>query len=409
MGKDLILINGTLLSEAEALQKHLVKLRREIHGYAETGFELTKTASFVKKQLESYGFETKNVGKCGVVADLGNEKAKSTFLLRADMDALPIREETGLSFAAKNGNMHACGHDMNTVMLLGAAKLLKERESLLQHRVRLMFQPAEELLQGARDMIENGVLHHPNVCGAMMLHVLTGTALPSGAVVVSSSGESAPAADYFTITVQGKGCHGSMPQNGVDALSAAAHIYMALQEITAREVSLSQPAILTIGSLQAGEAANVIPDTARMQGTMRTFDENVRARLKKRIVEISRAVASAFRAKATITFDSGCPTLKNHESISRQAHSALSAVLGADKVFTSQELSGGNRVSGGGSEDFAYISQKVPSVMIALSAGSVKEGYAYPLHHPKADFDESVLYVGSAIYATVGLVLKNAL
>lgn len=402
MEKNLTL-TATLLSEAQALQKHLVKLRREIHGYAETGFELTKTASFVKKQLESYGFQTKNVGKCGVVADLGKKSAKSTFLLRADMDALPIKEETGLSFAAKNGNMHACGHDMHTVMLLGAAKLLKAREHDLKQRVRLMFQPAEELLQGARDMIENGVLHHPNVDGAMMLHVLTGTELPSGTIVVSSEGVSAPAADYFTITVQGKGCHGSMPQEGVDALSAAAHIYIALQEITAREVALSQPAILTIGCLQAGAAANVIPDTARMQGTMRTYDEKTRARLKERIVSISKAVASGMRAKVTVTFDSGCPTLKNHESISKQAQSALADVFGAGKVLVSQALNGGNRASGGGSEDFAYVSHKVPSVMIALSAGSVKEGYAYPLHHPKADFDENILYIGSVIYAAMGL------
>ncbi len=407
MEKNTLLLDDTLLPDAQKLQKDLVEMRRKLHAYAETGFQLDKTTAYVKKQLERMGCRVRDCGKAGVIADIGRQTAKKSFLLRADMDALPIQEETNLPFAAKNGNMHACGHDMHTAMLLGAAKLLKERESALQNRVRLMFQPAEELLQGARDMIENGVLHRPNVQRGMMLHVLTGTALPSGIVVVSSGGVSAPAADYFTITVQGKGCHGSMPQDGVDALNVAAHIYIALQEITAREVSLMQPAIITIGSLQAGEAANVIPDTARMQGTMRTFDEDVRARLKKRIANITRLVASAFRAKAQITFDSGCPTLKNDEKMSDAVYQILSQTLGEEQVFTSAQLNNGKSASGGGSEDFAYISHKIPSVMVALSAGSAKEGYSYPLHHPKADFDERVLCVGSAVYAAVALELEK--
>jgi len=255
--------------------------------------------------------------------------------------------------------------------------------------------------------------------------VLTGTPLPSGTVVVSSKGVTAPAADYFTISVQGKGCHGSMPHDGVDALNALAHIYIALQEIPAREVSLSQPIILTVGRLQAGAAANVLPDTAILQGTMRTYDEKTRTRLKKRLVEISRAVASAFRAKATVVFDSGCPTLKNDEKISRYAQKAICAVLTqpvigektstktstktfteTHRVFTSEQLNDGKRVSGGGSEDFAYVSHKVPSVMVALAAGGEKEGCAYPLHHPKTNFDENVLYIGSTIYAAVAFGKK---
>ena len=340
------------------------------------------------------------------MVDIGGGEKKGAFLLRADMDALPMPEETGVSYAAKNGNMHACGHDMHTAMLLGAATLLKMREKQLKERVRLMFQPAEELLQGARDMIEGGVLHRPPVKGAMMMHVLTGTPLPSGAIVVSSKGVTAPAADYFTITAQGKGCHGSMPHEGVDALNALAHIYIALQEIPARELSISQPAVLTVGRMQAGVAANVLPDSGLLKGTVRTYDERTRLRLKKRIVEIARAVASAFRAKANVTFDSGCPTLQNNEKISARAYRAARAIFPENQVFTSAQLNSGKQVSGGGSEDFAYISHKIPSVMVALSAGGEKEGCAYPLHHPKTNFDESVLYIGSATYAAVALALK---
>ena len=411
---------NTIFNEAKALQKELIEIRRRIHGYAEIGFDLPQTKAFVKEKLTQIGCQPIDCGKAGIIADIGRSEDKKAFLLRADMDALPIKEETGLFFAAKNGNMHACGHDMHTAMLLGAAKIIKEHEGELKQRVRLMFQPAEEKLQGARDMIESGVLHRPPVKGAMMLHVLTGTPLPSGTVVVSSKGVTAPAADYFTVTVQGKGCHGSMPQEGIDALNALAHIYIALQEIPARELSISQPAVLTVGQLQAGAAANVLPDSAVMQGTLRTYDERTRSRLKKRIVEIARAVAIAFRAKANVTFDSGCPTLKNDEKISRLAYTAIRAILqksdgessneSGDEagdvthnitVFTSEQLNDGKRVSGGGSEDFAYVSHKVPSVMVALAAGGEKEGCGYPLHHPKTRFDENVLYIGSAIYAAM--------
>lgn len=394
-----------LLEDAKELQQDLVAFRRTLHGYAETGFDLMKTSTFVKEKLMEFGYNPKDCGDCGVVADVGLTQNKSAVLLRADMDALPITEETGLPFSAQNGNMHACGHDMHTAMLLGAAKLLKEREKHIKTRVRLLFQPAEELLQGARQMLEKGVLHRPAVQSAMMLHVLTGVGLPSGVIVVSSGGVSAPAADYFTIQVQGKGCHGSMPHDGVDALSAAAHIYIALQEITAREISLAKPAVLTIGKMDGGRAPNVLPDSALLQGTMRTYDEQTRARLKKRISEIARAVAGGMRAKATVTFDSGCPTLKNDESVSQTAHAALSALFGKEKVFTSEQLNGGNRASGGGSEDFSYISHKVPSVMIALSAGGEREGFTYPLHHPKADFDENVLYIGSAVYVAAAFAM----
>ena len=403
-------MENTLLYQAKSIQKELINIRRRIHGYAETGFSLDKTKAFVKEKLQEYGYAPVDCGKAGVIADIGcvgkQEKANKPFLLRADMDALPIKEETGLAFSAKNGNMHACGHDMHTAMLLGAARLLKVYETQLKQPVRLTFQPAEETLQGARDMLESGLLHRPSVKGGMMLHVLTATPLPSGVFVVSSQGVTAPAADYFTITTQGKGCHGSMPQDGVDALNALTHIYIALQSISARELSISQPAILTVGRLQAGAAANVLPDKAILQGTMRTYDEKTRARLKKRVAEISRAVSSAFRAKTIVTFDSGCPTLQNDKRISQRAYTAAKAVFGENQVFTSEQLNKGNRVSGGGSEDFAYVSHKIPTVMVALSAGSVKDGYVYPLHHPKADFDESVLYKGSAMYAAVALALK---
>jgi hippurate hydrolase len=290
-------------------------------------------------------------------------------------------------------------------MLLGAAKLLKAREKDLKGKVKLLFQPAEEILEGAKNAVENGVLNHPKVDGAMMLHVLTGVPLPMGSVVVAQ-GVSAPAADFFTLEVQGKGCHGSTPWKGVDASAVGAKILLGLQEITAKEVSFTMPSVLSVGSISAGEAGNVIADKGVLKGTLRTFDEGARAYIKTRIEEIAKYTAKAFRAKAKVKFDGGCPSLLNDEKLSALALHTAKALLG-ESVFSSAEM--GSNEEKGGSEDFAYISREVPSVMLALSAGNNKDGYKYPLHHPKVKFDENALCIGSALYTAIALqFLKNA-
>ncbi|MBP3305865.1 MAG: amidohydrolase [Oscillospiraceae bacterium] len=381
-----------LLSEAGTLQAQLEKDRQWLHSHAEIGFGLVQTKEYVKNRLIEMGYAPVECGKAGLVVTAGSGDGK-TFLLRADMDALPIREESDVSFACGTGNMHACGHDMHTAMLLGAAQLLKRHESEIRGTVKLMFQPAEEVFEGSSDMIAGGVLENPAVDAAMMIHVLAGMPIPAGTVIVSAPGVSAPAADYFTIRVQGKGCHGSAPQNGVDALTAAAHILIALQELQAREIEASAGAVLTIGTMQGGTAGNAIADSAQMRGTIRTYDEETRAFLKKRLTEISRGIAAAFRAEATVEFGSGCPTLVNNQALSDQVYGILSELLGSDKVSRSPA---GAR--GGGSEDFAYVSQRVPSLMLALAAGEPDKGFPYPQHHPKVKFDESVLSTGAAVF-----------
>lgn len=386
-----------LLKRAKRLQTELTAHRRYLHKNAETGFALKKTLAYIEKQLKETGFAPKKCGKAGLITELG--KGENILLLRADMDGLPIREQTGLSYACKSGNMHACGHDMHAAMLLGAAKLLKEGEKELKGRVRFLFQPAEELLEGAKDCMENGVLS--GVKSAVMLHVLTAVNADMGTAFVSSAGVSAPAADYFKIEVKGKGCHGSAPWKGVDALTVSARILLGLQELSARELSISDPAVLTVGSLQGGEAGNAISDNAVLKGTLRAFDEQTRAFVKERMETLAKNTAKAFRAKAKVVYGGGCPTLVNDEKTSAFAEKAARELLGDKAVFTSDELGGDMRKNSGGSEDFAYIAQAVPAVMIGLAAGEKGKGYEYPLHHPKAKFNENALPIGAALYAGI--------
>lgn len=391
-----------ILQEASALQDEIKAHRLWLHTHAETGFDLTETKPYVKSTLTEMGYTVQECGKAGLVTTVGKPGGK-VLLLRADMDALPIAEEADVDFACKNGRMHACGHDMHTAMLLGAAKILKAHESELDGMVKLMFQPAEEIFEGSKDMIASGALENPRPDAALMIHVAAGMPLPAGTVVVSAPGVSAPAADYFTIRVHGKGCHGSAPQNGIDPLTAAAHILIALQEIHARELSASNEAVLTIGTFHAGEAGNVIPDTATMGGTIRTYDEKTRAYLKERMTAIAQSIAEAFRAAAEVSFGSGCPTLVNDKDLSEKVTGYLKDLLGANRAFTTAELSGGKPARGGGSEDFAYVSHEVPSLMLALAAGEPSKGYVYPQHHPKVKFDESVLSTGAAVFVDCAL------
>jgi hippurate hydrolase len=282
---------------------------------------------------------------------------------------------------------------------------LKAHEDEIEGTVKLMFQSAEEIFEGPHDMIEAGVLENPDVDAALMIHVMAGMPMPVGSVIVCDGGISAPGADYFSIKVQGKGCHGSMPNAGIDPVNAAAHIITSLQELHARELALTEEAVLTIGTIHGGNAANVIPDTVELTGTIRTYDEEVRAMLKTRMSEIAQGIASAFRAEATVTFGSGCPCLKNDARLSKDTVTYTQELLG-QRAFSVGQLAamgGGSASKSAGSEDFAYVSQEVPSIMLALAAGNPNQGYCFPQHHPKVKFDESALADGSAVYAYVAL------
>jgi len=386
----------TMLKNAKKLQKNMTQDRRYLHQNAEVGFHLPKTCAYITKELKEMGYTPKVVGRCAITADIG--RGKECFLLRADMDALPIKERSGEPFAATNGHMHACGHDLHTAMLLGAARLLKAEEGRLRRRVRLLFQPAEELLEGAKDCVEAGVLE--GVTGGMMLHVLPSMPFPVGTAIVSAEGVSAPAADFFDWSVSGKGCHGSSPWQGVDALLIAAKTVAALETLSSREISPMTPATLTFGQFHAGNAANAIAERATLSGTIRAMDEKTRSFVKKRMEEIGKTTAKAFRGRVKITYNGGCPCLKNDGAVSSAVYALAQNTLGKERAILSSDLPKGGI---GGSEDFAYIAEKIPAVMVGICAGGGGQAGGEPLHSPKVCFDEACMPYGAALLAAVSL------
>lgn len=353
----------------------------------ETGFDLVKTKQYVKDSLISAGIDVFECGRCGLGAVLGKESLKKTILLRADMDALAIQGK---------GNMHACGHHMHTAMLLGAARVIKKNESNLSSRVKLMFQSAEEILEGARDMIKSGILDNPKPDAAFMIHVTSGVDIPAGTVVFASEGDIAPSADYFTIRIKGKGCHGAVPSEGIDPVTCSGLVITALANINSRELPAFEPATITIGSVHCGDAPNAITDEVILRGTVRTYNESIREFVKERINKITDGICTAMRCEGIVSYEGGCPSFLNNGDLLCFITKCAKDLLEDDRVVI---LPKGQK--GGGSEDFAYVSREVPTVMASLSAGERSKGFGYPLHNPNVTFDKSALPVGSALMAAI--------
>ncbi len=388
-----------LLKEASDLKSELKEIRRELHRHPEVGFELSFTKAFVKEKLTEFGYSPLEMGKAGLVALCGGKKAGRTMLLRADMDALPIREEADIDYRSEtDGRMHGCGHDMHTAMLLGAAKILKKHENEIRGTVKLEFQPAEEIFRGSPDMIASGLLENPRVDAALMIHVAAGLPFPSGTIMVADGGISTASCEQYRITVLGKGGHGSVPHETIDPITAAAHIHIAMQEINSRELDGNDYGVFTTGRFESGQASNVIPDKAEMWGTIRTTDPDnkVGALIKKRIEEIAKGVGAAMRCETTVEFYDFCPCMLINSELSENTLEYMNELLGGGAMELSV-ISGGK--PGGGSEDFAFVSHKVPTVSMILVAGSSNDGYVYGQHHPKVRFDDSVLHIGAAAYA----------
>ena len=384
-----------ILKEALMLSDYLKACRRKLHSAAETGFDLSETLTIVEGELENMGIKFSRCGRAGIAATIGKGEGEC-FLLRADMDALPFGEETALPFASQQ-NFHGCGHDMHTAMLLGAAKLLKKREGELQGQVKLMFQSAEEMLEGAKDMIDAGILEKADVGGGMMLHVMTASEVPTGSIVVPPAGKCAPSADFFSIEFLGKGCHGAAPDQGIDPIGAAVSFAALFWRIRASELGMNEQAALSLGSINCGSAANVIPDKVVLKGSIRAMEDSAREYIRRRISAIAKGAALATGTKVILKFERGCPAFLEDGELVSSLGAWAKELLGEDRVFSAGDFPGGGKSAG--SEDFAYVSREVPSAMLILAAGEKKKGFDYPLHHPKADFDEEALPIGAAVLA----------
>lgn len=398
-----------LLGEAMQDKEQIIQDRRMLHRHPGTGFDIPFSVEYVTNALKAMGYEPKQCGKAGITALAGGKKKGKVFLIRGDMDALPIQEDSGEEFSSEvPGKMHACGHDNHTAMMLEAARLLKRHEEEICGTVKLMFQPAEEIFLGAEDMIQAGVLENPHVDVAMMLHVFAGVPIPAGTVMTSAAGVSMASCDFFNVTVTGKGGHGSAPSFAVDPIVPAAAMVQAIQEIQTRELAVDDEVVLTVGYLQAGNANNVIPDAARFGGSLRTFDEKVREKIKARVSEMVPALGKAYRVETLVEWSNSCPTLVNDEGLAECIPVYLKEMLGDTGCLTPKDIAAmmpaGQKMSkSAGSEDFGFVSHEVPTLAIMIGAGTPQEGYRYTQHNAKVRFDERCLPIGAASYVQAAM------
>lgn len=385
-----------LVKEAAKLQEQLVEWRRALHQMPEIGTNLPQTMAYIKEKLDEMEIVYKFHEDISCIeATIGSDG--KCFLLRSDVDALPVKEEADVPFKSTNGCMHGCGHDMHGTILLGAAKLLKAHEQELKGTVKLLFQSGEEVFKGASAAIEAGILENPKVEAAFAMHVIA--MMPVG--VVMTGKEAMASVDGFKITLIGHGGHGSMPESCVDPINAAVQVYLALQSLIAREIGGTEEAVLTIGQLSAGDVANVIPERAVLQGTLRTFDKNVRERLVKRIREISENVAKTYRCQFEYEVLSACPSVVTDDAVTEQVEKSILSLY--PKLHVEKQA------HGMGSEDFAEITDRVPSAYYMIGAGPEDPSKRLGQHNPKIEFNESVLNMGAAIYAKTAIDwLKNS-
>jgi amidohydrolase len=383
-----------LLDAARRLKPQLVEDRRAIHEHPELAYQEVRTAARVAERLTALGIEHRTgIAETGVIGIIEGGRPGRTVILRGDMDALPILEETPVPFASQNpGVMHACGHDSHTAMLLGAAQLLNERREQLKGTVKLMFQPAEEGGGGAKRMLEEGLLEAPAVDAAFMIHVHP--ELPVGKVGFRS-GPSMAGMCRFEIEVRGKGGHAARPHMAIDPVVISAHVVTALQTLVSRELDPTAMGLITLGSITSGTAANIIPDTALIQGTIRAHDKRVMEHLRARVVELAEGVARAMRAQADVRYGMAYPPLACDDAMTELAAGAARQLLGGEAVEEVPITMG--------AEDFAFVLEKVPGSVVRL--GVRKEGWerALPVHTATFDIDEDALPIGAATLASIAI------
>jgi amidohydrolase len=377
-----------LKSDIDELVPGMVAMRRDLHEHPELAFEEVRTSNIVAKRLQTMGLEVQTgIAKTGVVGLLRGGASKpgaKTIAIRADMDALPIHELNEIEYrSAIDDKMHACGHDGHTSILLAVADILNKRRSELTGNVKFVFQPAEEMIGGAEPMIKEGAMQ--GVDGIIGLHLISD--YPLGRVGVRS-GSVFASADRFTLTVKGKGGHAAMPETTVDPIVISAYIVTALQTLVSRETSPFSPAVITIGIIQAGTAFNIIPESAEMNGTMRTFSADHRRKLVRRISEIANGIATAMGGSCEVEVIDGCPPCVNDSRMTEIVYNAAVAAVGEKEVDDSED------VMTTGSDDMACFLQAVPGCYFIVGAKNEEKGANYPHHHPRFNIAEDAMPIG---------------
>jgi len=385
------------LAEAQKLFPYTQSMRRDFHMHPELGHQEVRTAGIVAKELQALGLEvTTGVGKTGVVAMIEGGQPGPTVLLRADMDALPIVEQTGAEYASQTpGVMHACGHDAHTAILLTVAKLLNGLRAELPGSIKLVFQPAEEGMGGAEGMIADGVLEHPKVDLTLGLHVWNEQ--PLGWLGIAA-GPTMAGTEIFKVRVSGKGGHGAIPHLAVDPVLAGAQIVTALQSVVARNIPPLKSAVVSVTTFHGGEAFNVIPPFVDLTGTIRTFDPEVRETVIRRFDEITHGVAAGLGCQAEIEHTVMTPALINDARSAQIAQEVARQVLPESQVETTGPFTMGG-------EDFAFMMNQVPGLFMFVGSANTEKGLDYSHHHPKFDIDEAALPRAASLMASTALEL----
>jgi len=373
--------------EALTLASNMVAWRRDFHRHPELAFQETRTAQIAAEVLSGLGMAVRTgVGRTGVVALLEGVRDGPTVLVRGDMDALPIQEETGADYASETpGVMHACGHDAHVAIVLAVAGMLSARRDRIAGRIKFVIQPAEEIVEGAKAMIADGALENPRPDVSLGLHVWSN--LPLGKIGITP-GPAMAASDRWMCVVKGKGGHGANPDETHDPIATAAHIIVALQTIVSRNMNPLEVGVVSVCEIQSGQLFNIIPAEATMKGTLRSFRSKDRELLHRRLEEICTGVASAMGCEAAVTIMPGTPAVTNDAGVAAHVREVVSAVLPDWIIDTTIRTTG--------AEDMAFLMDDVPGCFIFLGAGS--EG-APPHHNPLFDIDENALPIGAAILA----------
>ena len=361
-------------------------MRRDFHAYPELGYQERRSSGIIAERLKKLGYEVEQaVGVTGVIGVLRGARPGPCVLVRADMDALPIEEDTPWEWKSKvKGAMHACGHDCHMAIGLTVARLLADKRENLAGCVKFMFQPAEEGLGGAAKMIEAGLLENPRPDYALALHVWS--EIEAG-VIGLSPGPVMAAADEFKARIVGRGGHGALPHQTVDAVVIAAQVVGALQTVVARNVKPLDAGVVTVGSLHSGSAFNVIPGEANMEGTLRSFDPEVRAILRDRCQVVVEELPKAFGAQGEWQFFSGYPATVNDEAVTNRLRPVFERVAGAENVRPFEPTMG--------AEDMSLVLQQIPGCYFFVGGRSEESGAVWPHHHPRFNIDESALYLGA--------------